>query len=540
MKKYRLLRAVFALLLVFSLLVLPSCRQLVPYLKDYVAIGEGVTPDTAFSLSENLNADFDERVAGQIEERFEKMDEILASNNVLRALPFVALFARQNSELYYVSDCAQLCYLKFCMDPEKNASYMDEYTRLGALYTDYSSRLIQMYRTIYDSVYRDAVFGNWPETEVELALKLSDSYTEKVTALTKERDELVGKYYKLDQSAADFLTQSAAIYKKIITVNTKIAKELGYDSYGSYAYSQVYSRDYTLSDAQKLHGYVKDYIVPLAKALEKEIQGFASNNSFRKEYSAVLSKDLTSSESFPILESYYGYLYDNPEVFVTQWQDLTVWGEEKSYAAAYTVNFNYYGLPVCYYGNGYTDPFTVIHEQGHFAAALQMPGGYESLDLCEVHSQGNEWLYFSYLKEQSTQKDLYDKIAKVMLLEECLTIIIATACDMFEQEHYKHDNTEHAFDALFKDCLQMLGAYDLLSRNMSIKPEYYWHYAVVANSMYYLSYAVSMIPSIEIYVIAQEQGLQSAADCYNALSGNNASIGFEEALGEAGLSSPLD
>ena len=539
MKKYRIVRILFTAILLLSLLILPSCRQIVPYLQDYIAINSGITPNTAFSLYENLEIDFDQQIANQIEERFEKLEEMLASNNVLRTIPFVALFARQNSELYYVGDAAQMCYLKFSMDPEKNASYMDEYTRISALYTDYSSRLIRMYRPVYESVYCDTVFGNWSEEEIEMALKLSDSYTDEVVSLTKQRDELLAAYYKLDQKANGFLSDSEKCYKQIVTLNNRIAEKLGYDGYVDYAYDHVYSRDYTKDDAKRLYEYVRSYIVPLAEDLQDEIAVFATTDRFQKEYLTVYKYDFTSSELDSLLESYYGYFYDNPEVFVKQWRDLTVFGTESSYSAAFTLALSYYGLPVCYYGGDYQDPFTIIHEQGHFAAILQMPGGYNSIDLCEVHSQGNEWLFLSYLKDQSSKKDRYDEIAKVMLYEQCLSIIIATACDMFEQTMYD-DLPSSNLDAAFKDCLNYLGAYELLNLNMNVKPEYYWHYAIVSNSMYYLSYAVSMIPAVELYVVAQSEGFEIAASRYSALMGYNSYVGFSEALGEAGLSSPFE
>lgn len=532
--KSKILKGFIALLLTFSLLILPSCSNLSPYIEDYVTIGNTVLPDTAFSLNEDLEYEFDEQIVTQIEERFVKLDELLAANNVLRGIPFFTLFALQTADIYYVGDHVQLCYLKFCVSPSENADYMEEYTRLQDLYTDYSSRLIRMYRPIYESAYRMFVFGSWEKSEIKKALALSDSYTDEIVALTKQRNELIAEYYELEQGSSNFLGRSAKIYDDIVMLGTQIATRLGYSGYAEYAYELVYARDYSPEEAKKLHGYVKNYIVPLAKNLKS----VAANDSFSKEYTNLMKKDLLSTQSVAHLSSYYDLLYTDGSDFVNTWQQNTVVGGENSYPGAYTISLNYYGQSICYYGDGYEDPFTVIHEQGHFSAALEMPGNFESIDLCEVHSQGNEWLYFAYLEEQD---QALEKAKNVMLFDDCLTIIIATACDMFEQRVYDPNN---AFlgskDQLFKECLVELGAYEILENYMSVAPETYWHYALVANSMYYLSYAVSMIPAIEIYMTAKTVDLDTAAENYLSLSEGKMTIGFCKALEKADLSSPFE
>lgn len=85
-----------------------------------------------------------------------------------------------------------------------------------------------------------------------------------------------------------------------------------------------------------------------------------------------------------------------------------------------------------------------------------------------------------------------------------------------------------------------LGAYDFLKSAMSYPPENYWHYAIVANSLYYLSYAVSLIPTLEIYVTAEEQGFEQAVRLYKTLSDVETGETFLEVLEKAGLSSPFD
>ena len=530
----------FALLLVFSLLLLPSCSSISDYFDDYIMIGNAITPDTDFSLTYDLTYPFNEEIITQIENRFEKLDDLLKDNDLLRALPFLTLFSQQTADLYYLADHAQLAYLKYCTDTVNNYSSLDEYTRLSGLYTDYSGRMIRMYRDIDNSVYKMLIFGAWDDSQVELALELADSYSEEIVELVKKRDDRLSDYHRYNQNKGDFIERSAKVYKDVVELNDQIAKKSGYNNYAEYAYRLVYSRDYSPSEAANLHNYVKEYIVPLAKQLSADIEGFKDNDKFGREYKMLLTRDL-ANEPKDYLTDYYDLMYENSNDFIDQWQSLTVLGDENSYPGAFTFSLNYYGQPICYYGNGYQDAFTVMHEQGHFSAALEMPGGFDSLDLSEIHSQGNEWLYFAYAKENAKDAECYEQITKAMLFEDCLTIIIATACDMFEQKIYKEPTTSVAmYDFIFRDCLKELKAFELLEENMNMQPQLYWHYAIVANSVYYLSYAVSMIPSIEIYVTAEEEGLESAAEKYLALSEGEPVIGFKDALAYAELSSPFE
>ena len=69
--------------------------------------------------------------------------------------------------------------------------------------------------------------------------------------------------------------------------------------------------------------------------------------------------------------------------------------------------------------------------------------------------------------------------------------------------------------------------------------ENYWHLAVISNSMYYLSYAVSLVPSIEFFLIAKERGFDHAAELYYDLCTVSADAPFHKTILDAGLSSPF-
>ena len=68
----------------------------------------------------------------------------------------------------------------------------------------------------------------------------------------------------------------------------------------------------------------------------------------------------------------------------------------------------------------------------------------------------------------------------------------------------------------------------------------YWHHAEVSNSMYYLSYAVSLVPSIEFFLIAKEEGLEKTAELYRDLCTVNEDASFLSTVLSVSLSSPFE
>ena len=66
---------------------------------------------------------------------------------------------------------------------------------------------------------------------------------------------------------------------------------------------------------------------------------------------------------------------------------------------------------MCYFGPGYQDMLTVLHELGHYGAMLINEGFDGSMDIAETHSQGNEYLFLSYLytKRHSATYDVLIK-----------------------------------------------------------------------------------------------------------------------------------
>ncbi|MBQ8399918.1 MAG: hypothetical protein IJX08_08160 [Clostridia bacterium] len=550
-------KRILALFLVLVMLTLTSCTTLVGLSSDRQFLQNALVADQELDLSKDPLYDFDERIGAQIEDRFEILDEILEKNSLFRYFNFLELYNQQMGDIFYLSDQANLAFITYCMDTSKEKAFED-YQNLSELYTDHSTRMIRMYRTIHESIFGFLFFSSMDGAEVDELLTLSDSYSDEIVELIKERDDYVQEYQTLTYAQYDneYLEQSAELYEKIVKCNNQIAVAAGYENYADYAYEMVYARDYSTDDAKELHKMVKEHIVPLSNTLNSRLtrmtaDPFKTSQVGEKIEMLRSPASLSSVSTSTKMDQYYDHLDSfggsREKLAYQQWKDeafvCSVYDDYKThntYQAAFTTALRYYNKPVCYHGYGYNNLSTYIHEQGHYAAFFKTPSGYESLDLCEVHSQGNEWLFYSYMDNEILFDDIYDYTISYILFEQTIYFVLSAACDSFEQYVYEHPElTAKDYDDVFDRCVEELGATKLLEENLSMDPSDYWHQAIVGNSMYYISYAVSLVPSIELFVLSKDN-YEDAAKTYFALSEYEYDVGFAKALEGAGLSSPFD
>ena len=200
------------------------------------------------------------------------------------------------------------------------------------------------------------------------------------------------------------------------------------------------------------------------------------------------------------------------------------------------------------YGYSYSTAFTFVHEFGHYYADIYTGGGDFSMDHAETHSQGNEMLFLAWLKDNCPKgaEDGYKLIQMEQLIDILQTIVQSTIVDEFEQAVYsntygngefKNGIKASQYGELYSAIVESYGdgMLDLLG-------DEYWLFVVVDSSAYYISYAMSALPSLEIYVKAMTDGLDTARDTYFKLFtcvNSQSEITYSEALTAAGLDSPF-
>lgn len=380
----------------------------------------------------------------------------------------------------------------------------DETLENNYLYaTEVSSELGNRYITFLQEVYNsgipeyEAFFAEWSEVE----LKYLDSGSEEAAALELRNAEIMTETYAL--SGADFENQIGPLYSEFVVNSNQIAQLSGYDNYYEYASELVYVRDYEKAEREAFRGYVAEYIVPIYNEsyqwyqdaydnLDREGKGLFRNlmfddyqdleEDYLDEYFASLSPSVTEGMQ---------HMFVNDNYVVTS--------SRKSYDGAFTVSV--YDDPFCYFGPGYQNVFTVIHEIGHYYAELCSDTSWVSYDLCETHSQGNEMLYLKYL-EGELPEDVYDAIMYYQLYYFAELIVQATLVDDFEERVYTTPDiasyTTEDFDGIVAEVLADYGI-DASDEYMHECVAWLWRNIGVSSPVYYLSYATSAMASLNIY-----------------------------------------
>lgn len=529
-----------AFLLVFCLLSMSSCSY-IESIRTMINDIKELNNAKVYGYDENGEEDqeFDRSVIDDIDARFEKLDRMLSENDASRAGAFVATFSLQMRDLHYLSDHSSLAFTRFCTDPT-NKEYAEADKELSELLNDRSARLYRMYEPIYNSNYSSLFFESWDEKEIDDAREMSRQYTEEFVGYSDKVDEFIQKYEQLDENSRNYRSDSAELFGSIVSGNRKIAEAAGADSYADYAYDTVYGRDYTPEDVKKFQSYVRDYLIPLGNELLSQIRKYRGISTVQTELAKLDGQNVSKNALKNALTPYYEKLGSkNVDAFNSFLDHYTSASASKARSIAFTYYLNYYEHPACYFGPENQTMLTYVHEQGHYLSFFKSETGINSVDLCETQSQGNEWLYLSYIRSQYDDAT-YRYLIKYKLLNEILTLVLATCCDAFEQRIYADPAIPYTkYDEVFSAVIRDLGAEKFFSDMVSMDPTEYWHRAIVSNSFYYVSYAVSLVPVFEIYVIASEKGFDAAAEIYNKLTVCNYDAGFVETLRDSGLSSPF-
>ena len=436
----------------------------------------------------------------------------------------------------HLSTQAALAYIYYCLDQTGGQASQD-YLFATAAQTECYGRYAEMCRRIDESssVGREFFFRDWTEEEREEILGYSDG----MAAISQENNELLVEYRALDD--AEFMDGAARCYLRLLQNNNRLAELSGYANYWEYAYDQ-YQRDYGAAELEVMREYIRTYLPPLLNQVISRF-GDVTSRMTESEYMALgnllgMDYDLVEGD---YLEGYTAsYSRDVHEAMQSLFgpENSFFTDSDSAYAGAFTVTLAEPGRPVCYFGPGYQELYTVVHEMGHYYAALVNPEASAVLDLAEVHSQGNEWLLTAWF-----QDELPGLVAEAMFLNQLggalISVILCTAVDDFEQRCYTEAPDSVAeLDALADAVVDDYGG-DAWFTGMITDFPVYWRMVALESPGYYISYAVSMLASLQLYCVTQEQSFAAGQQVYLDLVETDPGTAFTETLRQVGLDSPL-
>lgn len=443
-------------------------------------------------------------------------------------------------------------------EAEKEINYCaEQFALLDPIVNDF-------YIIALDNGYEDTFFSTWSDAQIEYIRiqekMFDDDYVGLVTRRTEIENEYMGllSNHTIHHNGSDYtieeiqdmnLSQSAyrslltvyynsleadaaELYSELVGIYDRLANKAGFETYTELSYRYMYQRDYSPEDVSDMYTYVKEQIVPLYFEIKSMIDQdvlnsalYAENATF-KEYDSVFKK-YTSEISAEMNQAYKD---------MKKYHLYNIGSSEGMQAAGFTTYLPSYNMPYIYlytFGN-LGDISSFIHEFGHFFSYYYNREESDNIiDVAEIQSQANEWLFMPYY--ELTEKQL-DQYTLHRLSETLLTVIEGCLFDEFQQIVYR-DNVTKDYKTLFESLAKDYGLDKVITPE--ILPNYWAlvHHNFV-SPMYYISYAVSALPALEIFFISQDDR-EEAIDSYLSVIDETGYSEYLDVLHYADLSSPF-
>ncbi len=449
---------------------------------------------------------------------------------------YEALTAFEES-FYYVStqlSIATIIYNIDMSDEDAYNTYFTIYEKYGEIYDNYMEAVKYIYE---NSPVRDQIFEGWTEQDIAAIF----GYSPEITALQLQNEELLNQLNNLGEE--EFGDVSAQIYAQIVTNNNKIAKLEGYDNYYDYASEMIYGRDYGREELEAFCNNAAERLVPLYTSITSDFYAIydkASEEDFNLMFGYLYSPFDAMEKNYltDYIASLSGSMKEGMEhIFVNR--NMVFSNSEYSHQSAFQIYLDDLGIPFCLFGIYGQTTDTMVHEIGHYYAALY--NTVQSYDLAEVQSQTNELLLLDYLKDQMSQ-DAYELLKYNSMLNDIANIIICCIIDEFEREVYALDSVEGFksadFDAIMEKVCVKYGGIDNINANLT-DVNYYWRMVATNNPVYYISYAVSNTAALNIYSVTCDDR-NAGRELYRVIVEEVTNTDtFLSALNAAGIASPF-
>ena len=446
----------------------------------------------------------------------------------------------------------------------------NEITYCAEQFAELDPIINQFYIAVIKNGYQDTFLSGWTENQIKLIEIREKMFDDDYTALVSERTELENEYmeipssiritqkngnkYSIDEiydlysrnqiSQQEYAnavkiyyetlsSRAADIYSDMIEIDNTLAKKAGFENYIEYSYRYVYQRDYSSDDAEEMYQYVKKKIVPLYFKVVEQIdntvleRALHKNNANIQDYDRIFKK-YTSGISSSMREAYN---------HMKKYHLINAGRAEGMQAAGFTTYLTSYDMPYIYlytYGD-LDDIASFVHEFGHFYSYYY--NGVESdgiIDVSEIQSQANEWLFVPYYDLTEEEREQY---VLYRLSETLLSIIEGCLYDEFQQYTYRYFEAM-PYNSIFTIIAKEYRYDEIYSPAVF---QNYWsaiHHNFTAP-FYYISYAVSAHPALEIFVLSQEDR-DLSIDTYLEIVSEVGYRDYLEVLDDADLHSPFE
>lgn len=509
--------------------------RLIPCTNEFCSYAR--IPDGNGKYAEVIVYKFTEDDLAKFDEIFAELDEIISSAPAYNAalhsyqpgsdteaayLIMEAKYEELYDVLEYVTAQYQIAQLEYHVTMA--TAQKDNYDYISQIRTDLVADFYSFSEAIYNSMYRDYYYYGMTEAEIKAFIFESNAVSNpEYKALVDRNNEIELEFLDIADAATSELVPE--LYAEFVENNKKIAKLMGYNNYLEYAYENVYDRDYSYQDVKVIADNVKQHISPAYSKVYSKWNDITSQENLTNEaYSAyntyILESFFTNYESNKQLNDYIDLMgfTANPNKQITFSDELNKLMADGNlfrgqYQGAYVTSLYGMEIPVAYFGgSSYSSSFTVAHEFGHYMNEVYSGGEYsQSFDLLEMHSQGNEILYLTYLKNLDgvIHEDGIEMLETYQLLVMLDTVMNALAVDTFEQAVYTNSYDGKDAAIIMADGMITADEYDKLYASIiadfggtAYMSNTYWRHMTITSPCYYVSYSVSALSVLQLYPMA--------------------------------------
>lgn len=408
----------------------------------------------------------------------------------------------------YQANIAQVLYYCNMQDEELE----DDYLFSAEVSTEVNAECVGFEVKLYNS----GKYARYFEGLAESQLHYLEVYSSETTELELRNADITADFYGLQEE--EFEEKIGPLYSEFVRNCNMMATMQGYADYYEYASVFTYMRDYDRADREQFRQYVKEYIIPLFNLSYEQYEAlYAELSREDKELLiGILGNDYNSWET-DYVKSYFETFPEEQKTFMLHMFEKEAYimpKDGEALDAAFTTSV---GVPFCYFGPGYQDAFTLVHEIGHYYACWSVDTSWLACDLCEIQSQGNELMFLRYL-EKELEPQVYEVLEKYMLYYFIDTIVIATLMDEFEETIYQQpaeaDLSAEDYDEIMYRVLESygVGEDEYLREIMTLV----WRKVGIQQPVYYLSYGTSAMASLNLYMQSKED-YEGALEMYRII-----------------------
>ena len=529
-------RAVALLALLVSLVMtLTSCG----YLEVLKVLLEN-TPDSYHAEVDFNTLTYEKPDEEAIDEAMEKLRDVLEKDG--SEADFLRAYFAVADLLNGVRDMMTLVDI-YCNRDMTDETWTDEYEFLSELDSEITAELFEIHDKALGTKYESYLFGELTDEEREKihleSVAMDEEYLtiqSDLTAITVSYDEASARYQATGDEAT-FIREAGALYLQMIPLYRRLAEKFGYETVEDYQYESVFGRSYYREDVAPLYALCKSRVPALqAKLLadmtDAEWDGYmGAYGEGPKNADAIVSAYLGELDDALGTQEIYAYMQRNH-----------LWDKgagDTRFGGAYTTYFQGRYFPFLFTTDmgGYEDTLTFIHEFGHFTSAYYV-GSTPDLDIAEVHSQGNEFLFLPYF-EQAYGAAAAGGIEKMHWYDALDTVVMGCLMDEFQALSFTGEyDTLEELQAEFLVLAESYGyraedfGVDLSSLFLFVPHNYYYPF-------YYISYATSVVPAMQLGAMAKTDR-EAAIEAYSdMILLDDGMTSFKELLALSGLSSPF-